>query len=121
MPDNLTVARRSAPSVLDQRSYCIMLVACETAQLRPGAGVENEPDAHLLTDTKMAFTVASLLFGVGQTCKPQPPPILWDIYVFVGAEEAGQVTLVACRQNTIMIAHRCSKWLKFLSATLKTM
>jgi hypothetical protein len=33
----------------------------------PGVGVEIESDAHLLAiDTKMAFTVASLLLGIGQ-------------------------------------------------------
>jgi hypothetical protein len=31
----------------------------------PGGGVEIEPDAHLLAiDTKMAFTVTSLLLGM---------------------------------------------------------
>jgi hypothetical protein len=50
---------------LDQRRYCITLVACEALHFGPGCGVEHEPHAHFLAiDTKMTFTVASLLFGI---------------------------------------------------------
>jgi hypothetical protein len=44
---------------LDESGYCTS-VACD-------GSVEIEPDAHLLAiNTKMAFTVASLLLGIGQ-------------------------------------------------------
>jgi hypothetical protein len=60
-----------SPVVLDpflgESGYCITSVACKAAHFRPDAGVEIESDAHLLAiDTKMAFTVASLLLGIGQ-------------------------------------------------------
>jgi hypothetical protein len=45
----------------------VIVTSAAAAHLRPGGGVEIEPDACLLAiNTKMAFTVASLLFGIGQ-------------------------------------------------------
>jgi hypothetical protein len=52
---------------LDENGYCITTVACKAADFRPGAGVEIEPEAHFRAiDTKVAFTIASLLLGIGQ-------------------------------------------------------
>jgi hypothetical protein len=52
---------------LDESGYCITSVACKSTHFRPGGGVEIEPDAHLLAiGTKVAFTIASLLLGIGQ-------------------------------------------------------
>jgi hypothetical protein len=52
---------------LDESGYCIITAAYKAARFRPGAGVEIESDAHLhAIDTKMAFTVASLLLGIGR-------------------------------------------------------
>jgi hypothetical protein len=52
---------------LDERGYCITAAACKAVHFRPDAGVEIEPDAHLRTiDTKVVFTIARLLLGIGQ-------------------------------------------------------
>ena len=52
---------------LDESGYCITLVACKAAHFRPAAGVEIEPEAHFRAiDTKVAFTIAGLLLGIGQ-------------------------------------------------------
>jgi hypothetical protein len=66
---------------LDESGYCITSVARKSAHFRPGTGVEIESDTHLpAIDTKMAFTVARLLLGIGQDRVPLlrnpafPPP-----------------------------------------------
>jgi hypothetical protein len=52
-------------------------LVCKAAHFRPGAGVEIELDPHLLAiDTEVAFTVASLLLGIGQVMDMAPASLM---------------------------------------------
>jgi hypothetical protein len=56
--------------LLDKSNYCITAMACKATDFRPGGGVEIEPDAHFLAiDTKVAFTIASLLLGIASSSR----------------------------------------------------
>jgi hypothetical protein len=52
-------------------------VVCKCGPFGPGAGVEIEPDAHFLAiDTKVVFTIASLLLGIGQGTDMAPAALM---------------------------------------------
>jgi hypothetical protein len=63
---NRSAASGRKDQFLKKSGYCITSVASRRP-IFADAGVEIESDAHLLAiDTKMAFTVVSLLLGIGQ-------------------------------------------------------
>jgi hypothetical protein len=83
---------------LNENGYCITTVVRKAAHFRPGAGVENEPEAHLLAiDPKMAHGKRAYLSASLKVTDMAPAALIWLYH-----------DLAADRKRACMACGRCA-------------